>query len=145
MTPAGLDTFGELSSGRIILNGYLRSLEVYITGPWLALFDDNGRQSHEDGGFWHWAPDSGRGAQEEALGRSNKLEVLCLLLQSDFTINRVLMDAITVEPVSGEAGTFRRTGLARLSVWIPNNRERPEWGRIYQKWRREGRQRVTLV
>jgi hypothetical protein len=48
MSPAGQDTFGEISSGRITLKGYLRTMKAYLDGQLLTLLDDNERGKTKD-------------------------------------------------------------------------------------------------
>jgi hypothetical protein len=120
-------------------------VKTYLGKDRLTLVDDNERMEMKDEYMWYSIPDAGYGALEEAVGKGEQLEMACLLLQSELLIDRVHMDAITVAPVQGQRGTFRRTGLARLSTWNPNNKGSPEWVRQYQKWTREGLQQITLI
>jgi hypothetical protein len=120
-------------------------MKAYLDQGWLILPDDNERKILKDERLWYSTPDSGYGALEEAVGGGEQLEVLCFLLQSNLSIEPVWIHAMTVEPVLEQAETYRRTGLASLLVFWPENKDEPEWAGIYRKWTSGGLRRITLI
>lgn len=139
---AGEDAFGEVLSGCIELNGYLRTLKAckydrfkFADQEYLGL----------DEGYWCWFPDKGQREAREILDRQGDFEVECLLMQSNVQYHSdPFMRVLTLELVPGKTQTYLRTGYAHTVLSLQECGEY-DFDYIYPEWISQPRRRIFLV